>query len=186
MRPADDHQHRRAKPRSCTLMGSAWLTVEIRSSMDGRRLERFLRGWVAVMAASKPRAARWWCARPAWPRPAPAGLVRSQGDRWPQCSECITRLRPLTSPTARQDETEGGRDADERSGRRQDRRRVRKSLAAEPGRSDRGGAPRRSFAPPRPLGGRAHQRPLAICRRREHHSSGDPNQVIAGEIRRPA
>ena len=126
-------------------MGSAWLTVEIRTSMDGRRLERFLRARVAVVAASNPRAARWWCARPAWPRPAPAGLGALQASRSPGRAPATTlRVHDATAganlSTARQPETEGGRDADERSGRRQDRRRVRKSLAAEPGRSDRGGA----------------------------------------------
>ena len=72
-------------------------------------------------------------------------------------------------------------DADGRSRWRQDRRRVRKSLAAEPGRSDRGGAPRGSFARPCPVGGRAHQHSLAVCWRREDHSPEDPDHVVAGE-----
>jgi hypothetical protein len=78
-------------------------------------------------------------------------------------------------------ETEGGASADERSCWRQDRRRIRKGFADKPGRSDRGGAPRRSFARPRPLGGRTHQHPHAVCWRREDHSPEDPGPSVAGE-----
>src|SRR5439155_23463240 len=77
----------------------------------------------------------------------------------------------------------GGSDTDEASRRRQDRRRVRKGGATEPGRSDRGGAPRRASAPPRPLGGRAQQHPDTVCWRREGYSRDDPSQGVAAATR---
>ena len=110
------------------------------------------------------------------------GLVSQATRRLDALSRFANRRANLSQQHGMLDPREE-RDVDGRSRWRQDRRRIRKSRTVEPGWSDRGGAPRRSFAPPRPLGGRAHQHPRAICRRRDHHSSDDANQAIAGEKR---
>ena len=64
---------RRPTPRSYMLKAVPGLTIEICTSMDGRRLERFLRAWVAVVLALQPRSASAAVRAPSWPRPASAG-----------------------------------------------------------------------------------------------------------------
>jgi hypothetical protein len=163
----------------------AELVVGCQNSVRAPRNPRFAGRTVNLAPDTRPRPSQW--------RARSTGEACARRVSYRSPCHCRSSRRPgrehrryrgrmvaLTSPSGTSSlNRERSETQNERSRWGQDRRRVRKSLTAEPGRSDRGGAPGRASACPRPVGGRAHKYPRAVCWRRDDHSPEDADQGVA-------